>query len=62
MGATKALMILMGIVLIVDGITDLILIASLSRTVRHMKKEAEMARQEAEAVETTGTIDGNPIE
>lgn len=62
MGATRALMILMGIVLVVDGITDLILIASLSRTVRHMKKEAEMARQEAEAVETTGTIDGNPIE
>jgi len=61
MGATKALMILMGIVLIVDGITDLILIGSLSRTARHLKKEAEMARQAAEAVETTGTIDGKPI-
>lgn len=62
MGATKALMILMGVVLIVDGITDLILIASLSRTVRHLKKEAEVSQQAAEAVETTGTIDGKPIE
>jgi len=55
-------MILMGVVLIVDGITDLILIASLSRTVRHLKKEAEVSQQATEAVETTGTIDGNPIE
>ena len=62
MGATKALMILMGVVLNVDGITDLILIASLSRTVRHLKKEAEVSQQAAEAVETTGTIDGKPIE
>ena len=62
MGATKALMILMGVVLIVDGITDLILIASLSRTVRHLKKEAEISQQAAKAVETTGTIDGKPIE
>ena len=38
------------------------LIASLSRTVRHLKKEAEVSQQAAEAVETTGTIDGKPIE
>lgn len=62
MGATKALMILIGIVLIVDGITDLLLIIGLSRTARRLKKDVEMARMESEAVETTGTVDGKPID
>ena len=58
MSATTAIMTIMGIVLIIDGISDLFIIGGLSRAVRYM----EMAEQEVNAIETDGTIDGQPIQ
>lgn len=62
MGATKTLMTLMGIVLIIDGVTDLVIIMGLSRTARRIRKDIDIQKQSASAIETSGTVDGNPID
>lgn len=57
MSATATLMTIMGIVLIVDGISDLFIIGGVSRAVRTIQN----IEQEQNAIETEGTIDGDPI-
>ena len=54
--ALDALLILIGLVLIFDGLSDLYIIFRISRVFREVKQAAADARQEAGAVETEGTV------
>ena len=62
--ATNVLMIVIGIVLIFDGLSDMYLIAVLSKVFKEVKDAVQEAEQEANAVETEGTVDDSsaPIE
>ena len=54
--ALDALLILIGIVLVFDGISDLYIILRISKVFHEVKDAVEDARQEADAVETEGTV------
>jgi len=62
MDATKTLMTLIGIFLIIDGLTDLAIILRISQVVRCVRKTVEEEKQAFEAIETEGTVDGQAFD
>lgn len=55
--ATQVLMVVIGIVLVFDGLSDVYIIAVLSKLFKDVKEAVTDAEQEAAAVETEGTVD-----
>jgi uncharacterized membrane protein HdeD (DUF308 family) len=55
--ATQVLMVVIGIVLVFDGLSDVYIIAVLSKLFKDVKEAVTEAEQEANAVETEGTVD-----
>ena len=55
--ATEVLMVVIGVVLVFDGLSDVYLIAVLSKLFKEVKSAVTEAEQEANAIETDGTVE-----
>ena len=53
----NALLMLVGIALIYDGVSDLIILVQLTRTFRKVKRAVKEAVEDATAIESEGTVE-----